>query len=54
MKIYEKYNEFLEKTTNSSNPFVKRIQYPVGQGGLHYSVINLGDRILFIYMIVAV
>lgn len=49
MKIYEKLNEFLDKTTNSYNPFVKSIQYPVGQGGLHYSVINLGDR-YFVYL----
>lgn len=30
-------------------PFIKSIQYPVGQGGLHYSVINLGDR-YFVYL----
>lgn len=49
MKIYEKLNEFLDKTTNSYNPFVKSIQYPVGQGGFHYSEINLGDR-YFVYL----
>ena len=49
MKIYEELNEFLDKATNSYNLFVKSIQYPVGQGGLHYSVINLGDR-YFVYL----
>lgn len=34
---------------NLKMPFVTNIQYPVGQGGLHYSVINLGDR-YFVYL----
>lgn len=30
-------------------PFIKSIQYPVGQGGFHYSVINLGEG-YFVYL----